>query len=108
MKNVKINVSVPSTHSDIVRKAIGDTGAGTIGNYSHCSFSSKGIGRFKPNKKATPSIGETNEIEEVEEEKIEFICASNLAKKTIKEIRKVHPYEEIALEVYPLINEEEL
>ena len=108
MKNIKISVSVPLTHADVVRKVIGDSGAGIIGNYSHCTFSSKGIGTFKPNKDANPSIGEANKIENVEEEKIEFICQENIAKKTIEEIRKVHPYEEIVLEIYPLISEEEL
>ncbi len=43
MKQVKIVVFVPLTHADIVRDAMGDAGAGAIGNYSHCSFSSKGL-----------------------------------------------------------------
>ena len=107
-KNVKIAVFVPLTHCDIVRKAIGDIDGGMIGNYSHCSFSSKGIGRFKPNEKATPHIGKANKLEEVEEEKIEFICQRNIAKKIIAAIKKVHPYEEIALDIYPLIEEKEL
>jgi len=46
--NVKIVVFVPETHTDTVREAMGKTGAGKIGNYTYCSFSSKGIGRFKP------------------------------------------------------------
>lgn len=107
-KNVKIVVFVPLTHCGIVRKAIGDAGGGTIGNYSHCSFSSKGIGRFKPNENANPHIGEANKLEEVEEEKIEFICPRRTAKKVIDAIKKVHPYEEIALDIYPLMDENEL
>lgn len=55
---VKIVVFVPLTHTDIVRQAIGDAGAGIIGNYSHCSFSSKGTGRYKPLEGAKPAIGE--------------------------------------------------
>jgi len=107
-KNVKIIVFVPSSHCDIVRKAIGESGGGIIGNYFYCSFSSKGIGRFKPNTKAKPHIGKTNKIEEVEEEKIEFVCPKKIAKKVIKAIKKVHPYEKIALDIYPLIEEKEL
>ncbi len=107
-QNVKIVVFVPLTHCDIVRKAIGDVSGGIIGNYSHCSFSSKGIGRFKPNEKANPHIGEANKLEEVEEEKIEFFCPRKIAKKVIEAIKKVHPYEEIALDIYPLINEKDL
>jgi len=107
-KNFKIVVFVPLTHCDIVRKAIGDADGGLIGNYSHCSFSSKGIGRFKPNEKANPHIGEANKLEEVEEEKVEFICPRKTAKKIIDAIKKVHPYEEIALDIYPLMDENEL
>lgn len=107
-KNVKIVVFVPSTHCEIVRKTIGKENGGIIGNYSYCSFSSKGIGRFKPNENANPHIGEANKLEEVEEEKIEFICSRKIAKKVIDAIKKVHPYEEIALDIYPLIDENEL
>ncbi|KHO54784.1 MAG: NIF3-related protein [archaeon GW2011_AR19] len=107
-KNVKIIVFVPLTHCDIVRKAIGEANGGILGNYSYCSFSSKGIGRFKPNEKANPHIGETNKLEKVDEEKIEFICPRKTAKKVINAIKKVHPYEEIALDIYPLIEENDL
>lgn len=104
-KNVKIVVFVPSTHCEIVRKTIGEAGGGIIGNYSYCSFSSRGIGRYKPNENANPHIGKANRLEEVEEERIEFICPRKTAKVVIYAIRKVHPYEEFALDVYPLIDE---
>jgi hypothetical protein len=105
---VKIVVFVPLTHTDIVRDAIGEVGGGVIGNYTHCSFSVKGIGRFKPEKGANPAIGEIGKLEQVEEERIEFVCSKNKAKEVISAIKKVHPYEEIALDTYPLIGESEL
>lgn len=105
---VKIVVFVPETHVDVVRKAIGDAGAGKIGNYNHCSFSSKGIGRFKPLEGAHPAIGEVGKLEEVEEERIEFVCPKNKAKEIIATIKQAHPYEEVALDIFPLILEEEL
>lgn len=108
MELVKIVVFVPLTHADKVREAIGKTGANTIGNYDYCTFSSKGIGRFRPNEKANPHTGKANKLEEVEEDKIEFICARNKAKEVIKAIKKVHPYEEVALDVYPLVDEDEI
>ncbi len=108
MNNVKIVVFVPLTHCDEVRKAIGDVDGGIIGNYSHCSFSTLGIGRFKPNEKAHPHIGKANTLEEVKEEKIEFMCPRKNAKRVIDAIKKVHPYEEIALDIYPLTEESEL
>lgn len=79
-----------------------------MGNYSYCSFSTEGTGRFKPLRGANPSIGSIGHMEEVAEEKIEFICPRKLAKKIINEIKKVHPYEEPAIDIYPLLTEEEI
>ena len=103
-KNFKIVVFVPETHSDIVRKAMGSAGAGKIGNYSFCSFSSKGMGRFNPENGAKPHIGKVGKLELVKEERIEVVCDGKNLKKVISAIKKVHPYEEVALDVYPLIN----
>jgi len=93
---------VPESHTDIVREAIGKAGAGKIGNYTFCSFSSKGVGRFKPEDGAHPAIGEVGKLESVQEERIEFVCDRNLVKDVIAAIKKAHPYEEVALDIYPL------
>ena len=103
-KNVKIVVFVPETHTDIVREAMGKAGSGKIGNYSYCSFSSKGIGRFKPEVGANPHIGEVGAFEEVVEERIETICPREKIAEVIAAIKQVHPYDEVALDVYPLEN----
>lgn len=102
--HVKIVVFVPETHTDIVREAMGKAGAGKIGNYSYCSFSSKGIGRFKPEDGANPHIGEVGKYEEVVEERIETVCEREKLQEVIAAIKEVHPYDEIALDVYPLEN----
>ena len=102
--NVKIVVFVPETHTDIVREAMGKAGAGKIGNYSFCSFSTKGIGRFKPEQGAHPYIGEVGKLEEVIEESIETICSREKLHDVIKAIKDVHPYDEVAMDVYPLEN----
>ena len=104
---VKLVVFVPTTHSDIIKQAMGDAGAGVIGKYSHCSFSSKGIGKFKPLKGANPSIGEVGRYESTEEERIETVCLKDKVKAVIAAIRAVHPYEKVAFDIYPLISEEE-
>lgn len=101
-KNVKLIVFVPETHTDIVREAMGKAGAGKIGNYSFCSFSSKGIGRFKPQEGANPHIGEVGRLEEVQEERIEVVCEKEKLQDVIKAIKETHPYEEIVLDVYSL------
>lgn len=99
---LKIVVFVPESHANKVREAMGSAGAGKIGNYSFCSFSSKGIGRFKPEKGANPTIGKVGKLELVEEERIEVICERGGLKKVIAAIKKVHPYEEVALDIYPV------
>ena len=103
-EKVKIVVFVPETHTDIVREAMTVAGAGIIGNYTHCTFSTKGIGRFKPEQGANPHIGKVGNIEEVIEERIETICSKENLQNVIKAIKKVHPYEEVALDVYHLEN----
>jgi hypothetical protein len=103
-KNVKIVVFVPETHTDVVREAMGRAGAGIIGNYSFCTFSSKGVGRFKPEKGANPHIGNIGKLEKVIEERIETICSREKLQDVIKAIKKVHPYEEIAMDIYSLDN----
>ena len=108
VEQLKIVVFVPKTHTDIVRQVVGDAGAGQIGNYSHCSFGVEGVGRYKPIKGAKPFIGEIGKFEEVIEERVECVCDRNKAKKVISAIRKVHPYDELALDIYPLLSEEEL
>ena len=100
--NVKIVVFVPESHANMVREVIGKAGAGKIGNYAHCSFSSKGIGRFKPEEGAHPNIGEVGKFESVSEERIEAVCERDKVVDVIKAIKKVHPYEEVALDIYPL------
>lgn len=96
----KVIVYVPVADADTLRKAIGDAGGGKIGAYSHCSFSSHGTGRFTPDEGAEPAIGKVGKPEEVEEERIEFVCETHCLDEVIAAIRKVHPYEEPAIEVW--------
>ncbi len=100
---VKLVIFVPVTHADIVRKAMGDAGAGKLGNYTHCTFSSKGIGRYMPAEGAHPFIGEVGKMEQVEEEKIEILCPKRELEKVITAMKKVHPYDEVAYEIHPLL-----
>ena len=101
-QNVKLVIFVPLTHTDIVREAMGKAEAGVIGNYTHCTFSTRGVGRFKPLEGANPHIGEVGKIEEVEEERIEVTCERAKLDGIIKAIKEVHPYDEVAYDVYPL------
>lgn len=102
MGKVKLVVFVPLSHTDIVRQVLGDAGAGKIGDYDFCSFSSRGIGRFRGNENSNPAIGSAGEYEQVEEERIEVVVPREILKEVVKKMKEVHPYEEVAFEIYPL------
>ena len=105
---VKIVTFVPSENADAVRAAIGKAGAGQIGEYSFCSYSVSGVGRFLPSENANPHIGESGKLEAAPEERIEVVCDRAKTKQVIVVMKSAHPYEEVAFDVYPLISEEEL
>lgn len=100
----KIVVTVPVADADKVRQAIGEAGGGKAGNYSFCSFSVRGTGRFLPGEGAHPAIGEVGKLEEVGEERIEVNCADELVVAVVAAIRSAHPYEKPAIDLYPLEN----
>ncbi|MGG3471260.1 Nif3-like dinuclear metal center hexameric protein [Neobacillus pocheonensis] len=104
----KLVVFVPVSHADAIREVLGEAGAGFIGNYSHCSFSASGTGRFMPGDDTNPYIGKSGELEAVDEIRIETIVPEPLLKKTITAMIKAHPYEEVAYDVYPLDNKGEV
>lgn len=106
VNRVKIIVTIPIENLEEVRNAICEAGAGIIGNYTHCSMSTKCIGTFKPNDEAKPYIGENNKLEFVEEEKLEVVCNVDNVKKVISKLREVHPYEEPAIDIIPLLDED--
>jgi hypothetical protein len=103
-KKVKLVLTVPLSHSNVVRKAIGDAGAWRFETYSHCSVSMLVTGRFLPLAGADPHIGAIGEPEEVQEERIEVTCDINIIGQVIAAMKSVHPYEEVAYDVYPLLD----
>lgn len=101
-KMYKLVYTVPLSHADAVREAVGKAGAGKFGKYSFCSFSSRGIGRFKPETGANPHIGTIGRIEEVEEERVECQVDPEAIDAVIAALKRTHPYEEVAYDIYPL------
>ncbi len=104
MDNVKLVVTVPLSHADIVRETIGKAGAGVVGNYEFCSFSVRGVGRFLPVEGANPAIGSVGNLEMVEEERVEVTCLKEHAMGIVAAIKLVHPYEEPAIDIYTLLS----
>ena len=98
----KLVIYTPATHSDSIRQVMSEAGVGQIGNYSHCTFASTGIGSFKPLDGSQPFLGNVNEVELVEEVKLEGVIPTALVGSAIAKIKSVHPYEEMAYDVYAL------
>lgn len=102
MQTYKIVVYVPESHADHLREVIGRDGAGQIGDYSHCTFSVKGVSRFKPEPGSNPTIGKVGELTEVVEERIETVCSKEKLADVLKTIKGAHPYEEPAIDVFKI------
>lgn len=100
----KLTSFVPTENANEVLEALFAAGAGTIGNYENCSFSSNGIGTFKGNAKSNPVLGERFELVKATEIKIEVTYEKHLEGKILKALLESHPYEEVAHEIYTLQN----
>ena len=101
----KLVVFVPVEYAGKVREALGGSGAGWIGKYSHCTFNSIGMGTFLPLEGSKPFIGTQGLIEQVEEVRIETIVKKTDLGRVLKAMFEAHPYEEVAYDLYPLENE---
>ncbi|MFC0188156.1 Nif3-like dinuclear metal center hexameric protein [Fictibacillus aquaticus] len=101
---LKLAVFVPASHAERVREALGNAGAGHIGQYSHCSFTTNGTGNFMPLEGSSPFIGKQGIMESVEEVKIETILPASILNKAVSAMLNAHPYEEAAYDIYPVNN----
>lgn len=102
----KLVVFVPAEYDAQVRKALGDAGAGHIGNYSHCTFRAAGTGTFLPLEGTNPFIGSQGQLEEAAEYRVETIVPESLLSKVIEAMLAAHPYEEVAYDLFPLANQQ--
>jgi len=98
----KLVVFVPKLAVDEVKAAIGDAGGGRIGLYSHCAFSSAGVGTFRPLPGANPSEGEVGRENQVEEYRLEVEVGRTEIDAVVEAMRNAHPYEEVAYDLYEL------
>jgi dinuclear metal center YbgI/SA1388 family protein len=102
---LKLVTYIPESHLDRVKDAIYDAGAGVTGNYDHCGFTTSGTGSFRGNEHAKPFVGETGKIHLEKEIRFETVLFSHLKDRVIGRLLEVHPYEEVAYDVYHLENE---
>jgi dinuclear metal center YbgI/SA1388 family protein len=98
----KLVVFVPSAKAGHVREAIATAGAGSIGDYDNCTFSTTGEGRFRPLEGANPTIGSVGSVETVEEVRIESVLPRSRRAAVVKAMLEAHPYEEPAFDVLEL------
>lgn len=102
----KLVVFVPVDAAAAVADAIFAAGAGAIGNYTRCSFRTKGEGTFQPQEGATPAIGRIGHDEQVEEMRLESIVPADKIGAVVAAMRQAHPYEEPAFDVIRLYDAE--
>ncbi len=99
---LKLVTFIPAGNAEALRLALGKAGAGHIGNYFECAFSSPGQGSFRPGDGANPYIGQVGQTETVEELRVEMVCARKHLAVVSEALKQAHPYEEPAWEVYAL------
>jgi dinuclear metal center YbgI/SA1388 family protein len=101
---IKLAVFVPQTHEEQVLQALAKVGAGKIGDYDSCSFSSAGEGRFQALEGANPHVGEIGTVHVENEKKLEVVFPATMKNRVLKAMLTVHPYEEPAYDFIELVN----
>jgi dinuclear metal center YbgI/SA1388 family protein len=100
----KVVVFVPEKEADRVRQAMAEAGAGEIGAYRECSFTTGGTGTFRPVTGAQPCIGKPGAFSSIPENRLEMIVPQSGVSRVLQAVGSVHPYEEPAIDIYPLRN----
>ena len=100
----KLSVFVPQTHLQVVQEALFNAGAGNIGNYSECSFYATGTGTFKGNEKSNAFVGQIGKQHHEPEYKLEVLVDDAKLNGAISAMIAAHPYEEVAYDVYAILN----
>lgn len=98
----KICFYAPEKATDIVKNALFEAGAGKIGDYDSCCWQILGTGQFRPLDNSNPTIGQKGQIETVTEYKVEMVCDDQHIQSAIEALKKAHPYEEPAYDVFKL------
>src|SRR5438552_18946005 len=102
--NRKLVVFVPREALNEVREALFAAGAGRIGNYEHCSWYGEGTGTFLGGEGTSPNVGQPGREERVAELRLETVFPSERQDEGLAALRRAHPYEEPAFDVYDLVS----
>ena len=98
----KLVFYVPVDDLEKVKSAVFSTGAGKIGEYDQCCWQVMGQGQFRPLEDSQPSIGKRHQLTKVDEYRVELVCADELVAAAVAALKKAHPYEEPAYDVWRL------
>jgi hypothetical protein len=98
----KLCFYVPETHLDAVKAAVFSAGGGRIGHYDQCCWQTLGQGQFRALEGSQPFLGQPGQVEQVAEWKVEMVVADELIHDAVKAMKKQHPYETPAFEVWRL------
>jgi dinuclear metal center YbgI/SA1388 family protein len=98
----KLVIFVPEENVDAVTDALAEEGAGVIGEYTRCTFRTPGTGTFLGGEATDPYLGEKGRLERVEEVRLETVVPAHAARRAAAAAISAHPYEETALDLYPL------
>ncbi len=101
-KLYKLVVFIPKGYEEKIRQALLETEAGVIGSYYGCTFAVSGVGTYLPGEGAKPWYGEKGRLERVSEWRLEVLVPSMEIPRVISLLKEVHPYEEMAFDLYPL------
>ncbi|MCR8915301.1 NGG1p interacting factor NIF3 [Marinobacter panjinensis] len=91
---------VPESHLEVTKAALFESGAGRIGDYDCCAWQCKGQGQFRALEGSNPYLGQTGEVEQVDEFRVELVCRDELILAAVQALKESHPYEEPAYEVF--------
>ncbi|GAB6094580.1 Nif3-like dinuclear metal center hexameric protein [Desulfatiferula olefinivorans] len=105
-EKAKLVIFAPQDHKENILGALSETTAGIIGNYTCCSFSCPGQGRFKPGDGARPFSGTVGQPAVVDEVRIETVVLKKDAARVVDYVARVHPYDTMAYDLYPLTCED--
>ncbi len=101
-KIFQLVIYVPASHSECVKQAVFDAGAGKLGNYDCCCFETAGTGQFRPLPGSDPFCGDTGKVCQTPEIKLEMICTEKVLQPVIAALLQAHPYETPAYHYFPV------
>lgn len=98
----KLCYYVPASHLEVTKAAAFEAGAGRVGNYDRCCFQVRGEGQFRPLPGSRPFLGVEGQLEQLDEYRVEMVCADDVVQGVVAALKQAHPYEEPAFDLIRL------